>query len=161
MKIHELEIGKKQSRKRLGRGIGSGKGKTAGRGTKGQNSRSGGGVSIGFEGGQTKLAHRLPKARGFKSQNPTNYQVINIEDLAKIKQAKITADILYKAGLISKIRQPVKLLSDGAIERKVNIAVQAASKSAIEKIKSAGGEVQLTPLSQRQKATAEKKTKAN
>src|SRR5438270_11023419 len=112
MKIHELNVASGENRKRIGRGIGSGKGKTAGRGTKGQNSRTGGGVRPGFEGGQNPLAKRLPKSRGFKSLNPTNYQVVNIGDLGVFKAgATVDSEGLKKASLISSVKQPVKLLA--------------------------------------------------
>ena len=88
MKVNELKVTRYKKNKRLGRGIGSGSGKTAGRGTKGQNSRTGGGVSIGFEGGQTKLSRRLPKLRGFKAINPANFQIINLDQLQKLNSEK-------------------------------------------------------------------------
>lgn len=146
MKIHEIIVDRKAVKKRLGRGIGSGRGKTAGRGTKGQNSRSGGGVPVGFEGGQTKLARRLPKARGFKAQNPTKYQVVNIKDLTRIESAKIDLTVLQAVGLIRKINHPVKLLSSGETDKKLTVVVQAASKSAVVKIEKAGGKVELVAL---------------
>lgn len=146
MKIHELKLTTKKSKKRVGRGIGAGQGKTAGRGTKGQNSRSGGGVRLGFEGGQTQLAQRLPKKRGFKAVNPTIWQVVNIEDLAKIKKASIDNAALAQAGIIRDAKKLVKLLGQGEIGQKVTISVQAASKSAVVKIEKAGGQVKIVPL---------------
>lgn len=147
MKINELELTSKKPKKRLGRGIGGGQGKTAGRGTKGQNARSGGGVRLGFEGGQTQLAQRLPKKRGFKAINPTTYQVVNVADLAKIKKSTIDNEALAIAGIIRDAKKLVKLLAGGEIKQKVTITVQAASKSAIAKIEKAGGSVRLVPLS--------------
>lgn len=158
MKIHELTVERKTNKKRLGRGIGSGRGKTAGRGTKGQNSRSGGGVPIGFEGGQTKLAQRLPKVRGFKAQNPTIYQVVNIKDLARAKSAKIDLPALHTAGLVRKANRPVKLLSLGDTDKKLTVAVQAASKSAVAKIEKAGGKVELVALAGKKAQTKKTET---
>ncbi|MDQ5943570.1 MAG: large subunit ribosomal protein [Patescibacteria group bacterium] len=142
MKLHELKVTKYKKNKRLGRGIGSGSGKTAGRGTKGQNSRTGGGVKIGFEGGQTKLSRRLPKLRGFKAINRTTYQVINLDDIEKLNKTKIDLKTLEGAGLV-KTNKPVKLLSDGKISIKSSISVHAASKKAIDMVKKAGGDVTL------------------
>ena len=142
MKVHELKVTKYKKNKRLGRGIGSGSGKTAGRGTKGQNSRTGGGVSIGFEGGQTKLSRRLPKLRGFKAINPTNFQIINLDQLQKLNKSKVDLKVLEDAGLV-KPKKPVKLLSDGVISLKMSVSVHAASQKAIESVKKAGGEVVL------------------
>lgn len=146
MKIHQLPLQANKSNKRLGRGIGSGSGKTSGRGTKGQNARSGGGVAVGFEGGQTKLAQRLPKARGFKAFKPTYYQVINIEDLSKLKSTLIDREKLVQTGLARRPNRPIKLLAVGEIDRKVTIKVEAASKSAISKIEKAGGKVEIQPF---------------
>lgn len=142
MKLHELKVTKYKKNKRLGRGIGSGSGKTAGRGTKGQNSRTGGGVKIGFEGGQTKLSRRLPKLRGFKAINRTTYQVIDLDDIEKLNKTKIDLKTLEGAGLV-KTNKPVKLLSDGKISIKSSISVHAASKKAIDMVKKAGGDVTL------------------
>lgn len=147
MKIHELTITKSQDRKRVGRGIGSGYGKTAGRGTKGQNARTGGGVRPGFEGGQNPLAKRLPKTRGFTPLNPTVYQVVNTGQLASFK-AGTTVDIvaLRQAGLIRSVSRPVKLLAYGQISHKLNLQVQAASRSARQAVDAAGGTVQIVAL---------------
>ena len=100
MKIHELSTTKSKSIKRLGRGISGGQGKTAGRGTKGQNSRTGSKFKPGFEGGQTKLAMRLPKARGFKALNRTEYRVVNISDLEDLAKKTVDAKVLEDAGVI-------------------------------------------------------------
>lgn len=143
MKIHELELTAKKDKKRLGRGIGSGTGKTAGRGTKGQNARTGGGVRVGFEGGQTQLSQRLPKVRGFKSKNPTNYQVVNVGSLTRFKTGKVDAAMLAQAGLVKKSDDLIKLLSVGEVELAYNVSVSAASASAIKKIEAAGGSVEL------------------
>lgn len=143
MKIHELTNSLTTSKKRLGRGIGSGTGKTAGRGTKGQNARSGGRRKPGFEGGQTKLAQRLPKARGFKAINPQIVQVVNIADLAKLATATIDAEVLYKARKIASTKLPVKLLGNGVVTTKLTVTVNSASASAIAKIEKAGGTVRV------------------
>src|SRR5690606_5108701 len=115
MKIHEITAPRTASKKRVGRGIGSGTGKTAGRGTKGQNARSGGSRKPGSEGGQTKLAQRLPKARAFKAINRQESQVVNVADLAELKAAHITAEVLQQAGKIADAKKPVKLLGDGEV----------------------------------------------
>ena len=141
MKIHELELTTQKSRKRVGRGIGAGQGKTAGRGTKGQNSRTGGGVRIGFEGGQTPLARRLPKARGFKAQNRTEYQVVNVGSLAVLKPGIVDGASLAKAGLVKKADGLIKLLSSGEVTVSYKVSVSAASTTAIKKIEQAGGSV--------------------
>lgn len=143
MKIHELELKAKKDKKRLGRGIGSGQGKTAGRGTKGQNARTGGGVRIGFEGGQTQLSQRLPKVRGFKSKNPTNYQVVNVGSLSRFKAGKVDARKLADAGLVKKADDLIKLLAVGDVEVAYTISVNAASRAAINKIEAAGGSVSI------------------
>lgn len=143
MKIHELTVTKKKAKKRLGRGIGSGYGKTAGRGTKGQNSRTGGGVSVGFEGGQTKLSMRLPKVRGFKARNSINYQLIHTSDINTASKSSLDVAALLEAGIIKSTRKPVKLLLDIAVEKKVTIKLNAASRSAIKSVEKAGGKVEI------------------
>ncbi len=143
MKIHELELKSKKDKKRLGRGIGSGTGKTAGRGTKGQNARTGGGVRVGFEGGQTQLSQRLPKVRGFKSKNPTNYQVVNVGSLTRFKAGKVDVSMLAEAGLVKKADDLIKLLSSGEVELAYTLKVNAASAAAIKKIEAAGGKVEV------------------
>lgn len=140
MKLHEISSPKYASTKRLGRGIGSGSGKTAGRGTKGQNSRTGGGVKIGFEGGQTKLSRRLPKLRGFKAIAPNPYQVVSLDQLEKIGLSQIDKTVLAKAGMIS-VKKPAKLLSNGSLKLKVTVTIDAASAGAIKAVEKAGGKV--------------------
>lgn len=146
MKIHELTLRASKASKRVGRGIAAGGGKTAGRGTKGQGARGSGKIKPGFEGGQTKLARRLPKKRGFKAFKQTRYQIIKVAAVATLKNARLDPAILHSLGLISKLDQPVKLLGDGEISRALTIKVQAASKSAIAKIKKAKGSVIIEPL---------------
>jgi len=144
MKIHEISTGSKKATKRLGRGIGSGSGKTAGRGTKGQNSRTGGGVKIGFEGGQTKLSRRLPKARGFTARNKVQYQVITLDQIEAMKSTTVTNESLQKAGLAD-TKKPTKLLAQGNLSKRVAITVDKASQSAIDAVQKVGGNVtQLT-----------------
>ena len=129
MKLHEItqKVGKKS--KRIGRGIGSGRGKTAGRGTKGQNSRTGGGVRPGFEGGQTPLIRRIPKLKGFKSRNP-KAKVINLDDLNKLSDgAKINDGTLVASGLILK-GQKDKILNSGNLEKKLTLDTESVSKEA-------------------------------
>lgn len=152
MKIHELTISKKSSAKRVGRGIGSGTGKTSGRGTKGQNSRSGGGVRIGFEGGQNPLAKRLPKKRGFRAINSTVYAVVNLERLDGLKDgSKVTNQSLVADGLVEDVHTPVKILATGKLSKKLTVQLQAASATAQEAIKKAGGSFTAIDLDKRPK----------
>lgn len=123
----------------LGRGIGSGLGKTSGRGTKGQKARSGKKLRIGFEGGQTPLFQRLPKYRGFHPINRIEYQVINVADLSELKEKEITREVLVKHGLIRRADRPVKLLGEGELKAVLSITLDKASKSAMEKVTKAGG----------------------
>ncbi len=147
MKIHELQLTGAKDRKRVGRGIGSGYGKTAGRGTKGQNARTGGGVRIGFSGGQNPLAKLLPKKRGFRSLNPVTYQAVNLGDLANFKAGSvIDNEALAKAGLVKKANERVKLLARGELSVKLTIKVQAASATAKAAVEKAGGSIELTEL---------------
>jgi large subunit ribosomal protein L15 len=143
MNLNELRASKglRKKRKRVGRGEGSGSGKTAGRGSKGQNARSGGGVRIGFEGGQMPLQRRIPK-RGFTNIFKKQYEVVNIKDLRHFKTGEvIDNNALLKVGLIKKDKA-VKLLAEGEISYPVNIKVNKVSQAAKTKIESAGGEVE-------------------
>lgn len=146
IELHNLRPpkGPRRARKRVGRGPGSGKGKTAGRGEKGQNSRSGGGVPAWFEGGQMPLQRRIPK-RGFTNRNRVEYQVVNVSDL-HIVDGRATPEALRKAGLIRSLGTPVKILGNGEISTAVDCAVHAASAAARTKIEAAGGSVTLLPL---------------
>lgn len=132
----------KKKGKRVGRGNGSGAGTYSGRGMNGQNSRTGGGVRPGFEGGQTPFFKRLPKNRGFKAINPTIYQVVNVSSLEEKFEDNSTITIveLAEKNLI-KGKKPVKLLNRGEVTKKFNITVDAASKTAISAIEKAGGSV--------------------
>ncbi|QJA06960.1 50S ribosomal protein L15 [Thermosulfurimonas marina] len=136
--------GSKHREKRVGRGPGSGHGKTSCRGQKGQRSRSGGGVPPWFEGGQMPLIRRLPK-RGFKNPFRVEYAVVNVRDLARRFSAGAVIDVeaLRQAGLVKGRAVRVKLLGDGEIDFAVTVRVHAASKSAREKIERAGGSVEI------------------
>ena len=145
MKIHELSPAKgaKKSRKRVARGPGSGHGKTACRGHKGQKSRSGGGSRPGFEGGQMPLHRRLPK-RGFNNRFRKEYSIINIKDLGMFEaNSSVNEMDILKAGLVSNIRDGIKLLGEGEISYPVEIKVQKASRTAKEKIEAAGGKIEM------------------
>jgi len=139
--LHDLSpaAGSHRNRKRLGRGPGSGTGKTAGRGQKGQGSRAGGNVSPHFEGGQMPLHRRIPK-RGFTNVNRVEYQVVNVRDLERV-EGDVTLASLRAAGLIGNMRRPVKILGQGEVGRAVSVEAHAFSKSAKEKIEAAGGSV--------------------
>ncbi|MDD5155603.1 MAG: 50S ribosomal protein L15 [Candidatus Omnitrophica bacterium] len=140
MGLHNLSVPKgAHKRKRiLGRGPGSGHGKTSTRGSKGQTSRTGRDFYAGFEGGQTPLIRRMPK-RGFTSVSKKEFQILNLDNLKKIKEETITPELLQKKGLIKDIDIPVKILSDGEIKNPVVIKAHAFSKKAQDKIRSAGG----------------------
>lgn len=130
------------TRKRVGRGHGSGRGKTAGRGTKGQNSRSGGGVRIGFEGGQLPIQRRMPYKRGFTNIWKTPWETVNLGRLAEMEfDGPITPDVLADRGLIRGAEFPVKILANGEISGAVTIHAHAFSKSALAAIEAAGGTV--------------------
>lgn len=144
MKIHELNLESAKDKKRVGRGIGSGYGKTAGRGTKGQNARTGGGVRPGFEGGQNPLAKRLPKKRGFTALNHTQYQVVNLDGLETLKVgATVDVEALVAAGLVKKLTERTKLLARGVLTKKLTVKVNAASTAAIKSVEAAGGSVEI------------------
>ena len=135
--------GSANTNKRIGRGQGSGNGKTAGRGHKGQRSRSGHKNRSWFEGGQMPIQRRLPKF-GFYQHGKVQFQVVNLSSLEKVgDEAEINPEVLQKAGLIKKATHPVKILGDGEVGKKVNIKVNAISKSAREKIEKKGGSVTL------------------
>lgn len=146
MKLHELKPnpGSVKERKRLGRGTASGQGKTSGKGQKGQNSRSGGGVRPGFEGGQMPLYRRLPK-RGFTNIFATQYAEINVEVLNEMFEdgAIITPDLLKETGILKRQLDGVKVLGNGEITKKLTVKANKFSKSAVEKIEAAGGKVEV------------------
>lgn len=146
MKLHELSPapGSKKKAFRKGRGAASGNGKTAGKGHKGQNSRSGGGVRPGFEGGQMPLARRVPK-RGFNNIFATSYATVNISDLEKRFEdgAVVTAESLKASGLVKKTLDGVKILGNGELTKKLTVQVKAFSESAKQKIEQAGGKAEV------------------
>ncbi len=145
MKLHELKPAKgaTKARKRIGRGVGSGSGKTAGRGTKGHNSRSGGGVRPGFEGGQMPLHRRLPK-RGFTNIFKKQIAVINIRDLDRFEAGSVVDEAaLVRSGLVKNRRDGIKLLSEGEINIALTVKIDAISRNAKEKIEAAGGTVEV------------------
>ncbi|MEJ2158394.1 MAG: 50S ribosomal protein L15 [Desulfobacteraceae bacterium] len=145
MKLHELKPaqGSTKNRKRIGRGVGSGWGKTAGRGTKGHNSRSGGGVRPGFEGGQMPIHRRLPK-RGFTNIFKKEIAIINVGDLARFEAGSVVDEAaLTKSGLVKGPRDGIKLLGNGAVDVALTVQINAASRSAKEKIEAAGGTVEV------------------
>lgn len=145
MKLHELSPAPGSTKKafRKGRGPGSGNGKTAGKGHKGQNARSGGGVRPGFEGGQMPLARRLPK-RGFNNIFATRYATINVSDLNRFEDgAVVDTNAIIASGLIKKPLDGIKILGNGELEKKLTVTVAAFSASAKEKIEKAGGKTQV------------------
>src|SRR3954470_17744006 len=160
MKLHDLRpaAGSHTARTRVGRGIAAGKGKTAGRGTKGQKARAGGSIPPWFEGGQTPLHMRIPKLRGFKNRAKIEYEIVNVGDISlrveagafttagsapakKGEQLTINADILRAVGLVRDVRKPLKVLGGGELTTALFVVADAFSKSATTKIESAGGSV--------------------
>jgi large subunit ribosomal protein L15 len=156
MKIHDLRPaeGSVTKRTRIGRGIAAGKGKTAGRGTKGQRSRAGSSIPAWFEGGQTPIHVRIPKLRGFRNINDIEYEVVNVGAIsAAIEAGRLTAernspvtvnaDLLKEAGLVRRDRLPLKILGHGDVSAKLFVLADAFTKSAREKIETAGGTAQV------------------
>ncbi|MCI1904014.1 MAG: 50S ribosomal protein L15 [Enterococcaceae bacterium] len=145
MKLHELKPaeGSRQVRNRVGRGTSSGNGKTSGRGQKGQKARSGGGVRLGFEGGQTPLFRRIPK-RGFTNINRKEYAIINLSDLNRFNDgAEVTAAALKEAGLVKDAKAGIKVLGNGSLEKKLTVKAAKFSKTAKEAIEARGGSVEV------------------
>jgi len=145
MKLHELKpnAGAVKKRKRLGRGTATGQGKTAGRGQDGQNSRSGGGVRPGFEGGQMPIYRRLPK-RGFKNPFRKEWTILNIEELNAFEDGTtITPELLLEEGIVKKLNYGLKVLGDGELQKKLTVRAHKFSQSAIEKIEAAGGKAEV------------------
>ena len=144
MQLHELNAGSRKKRKRVGRGPGSGLGKTCGRGHKGAKSRSGFKNKRGFEGGQTPLKRRLPKF-GFTNPNRQTYQLINLDRIEKLEQltdgSSLEMQQMLEMGLIRNTKTPVKLLGRGSLTKKIKITVDKASRGAVESVTQAGGEV--------------------
>lgn len=145
MRLDELKPaeGSKFTRKRVGRGIGSGTGKTSGKGHKGQNARSGGGVRPGFEGGQMPLYRRLPK-RGFNNIFAKQYVAINVSELERFEDGTtVTAELLKESGVVSKTLDGIKVLGRGELTKKLEVKVAKFSASAAEKIEKAGGKAEV------------------
>ena len=143
MNLGELKPAvKKVSRQRVGRGIGSGLGKTSGKGHKGQKARSGGGVRRGFEGGQTPLYRRLPK-RGFTNIHAKVYTEVTLTMLNKSEAKDVTAETLLKEGIISKINDGIVVLATGNLEKKLNVKANRFTKNAKDKIESLGGKTEV------------------
>ena len=141
MKLHELKApcGSTKNRKRRGRGTATGQGKTGGRGMNGQNSRSGGGVRLGFEGGQMPLYRRLPK-RGFNNKWATVYTTVNVSDLNRFEAGtEVTPELLAEAGLAKKVVDGIKILAHGELTKKFTVKAHAFSKEAKAKIEACGG----------------------
>lgn len=146
MKLHELKAAEGSTRapKRKGRGTGTGNGTTAGRGMNGQKSRSGGGVRLGFEGGQMPLYRRLPK-RGFTNIWGTEYTIVNVSDLNKFDEGTVVTPELLKAeGMVKQVANGgIKILGEGSLEKNLTVQANKFSKTAVEKIESAGGKVEV------------------
>ena len=145
MKLHELKApaGSTKNRKRRGRGTATGQGKTGGRGMNGQNSRSGGGVRLGFEGGQMPLYRRLPK-RGFNNKWATVYTTVNVSDLNRFEAGtEITPELLKEAGLAKKVVDGIKILGNGNLEKALTVKAHKFTKVAEEKISAAGGKAEV------------------
>ena len=143
MKLGELKPAvEKQDRKRVGRGIGSGTGKTSGKGHKGQKARSGGGVRRGFEGGQTPLYRRLPK-RGFTNIHSKNYTEVTLTMLNKSKSTDVTAESLVEEGIIGKVNDGIVVLATGKLEKKLNVKANRFTATAKEKIEALGGKAEV------------------
>ena len=145
MKLHELEYteGARRASFRVGRGIGTGNGKTSGKGQKGQNSRSGGGTRLGFEGGQNPLFRRLPK-RGFHNSTRIEFAIVNVEDLEVFEDGvEVTPTLLKEAGLVRKVYDGVKILGNGTLTKKLTVKANKFSKAAEAAIKNAGGTIEV------------------
>lgn len=145
MKLHELKPaeGSRKERNRVGRGTGSGNGKTSGKGHKGQKARSGGGVRPGFEGGQMPLFQRLPK-RGFTNINRKDYAIVNLETLNRFDEGtEVTPELLIETGVVSNAKSGIKILGNGTLEKKLTIKAHKFSASAKEAIENAGGNTEV------------------
>ncbi|GGB07769.1 50S ribosomal protein L15 [Macrococcus hajekii] len=141
MKLHEMKPveGARKERNRVGRGMASGNGKTSGRGHGGQNSRSGGGVRLGFEGGQLPLFRRLPK-RGFTNINRKEYAIVNVSELDRFEEGtEVTPALLLETGVVSNEKSGIKILGNGELSKKLTVKAHKFSASAIEAIESKGG----------------------
>ena len=145
MRLHELKAaeGATKARKRRGRGQGTGLGTTGGRGMNGQNSRSGGGVRLGFEGGQMPLYRRIPK-RGFTNIWRKEYEIVNVETLNRFDNGtEVTPELLIAEGIVKQVKDGIKILGNGKLEKNLTVQAQKFTKSALEKIEAAGGKAQV------------------
>lgn len=145
MKLHELRAaeGATRNRKRRGRGTATGQGKTGGRGMNGQKSRSGGGVRLGFEGGQMPLYRRIPK-RGFTNIWKKQWSILNVDDLNTFEDGtEITPELLMEKGLAKQVKDGIKILGEGTLEKKLTVKAHKFSQTAVEKIESAGGKAEV------------------
>ncbi|MCA0170873.1 50S ribosomal protein L15 [Bacillus sp. RAR_GA_16] len=145
MKLHELKPseGSRKERNRLGRGIATGNGKTSGRGQKGQKSRSGGGVRVGFEGGQLPIFKRLPK-RGFTNMNRKEFAIVNLDSLNRFEDGtEVSPELLLESGVVSKEKAGIKILGNGKLEKKLTVKAHKFSASAKEAIEAAGGNTEV------------------
>ncbi|EFR6293787.1 50S ribosomal protein L15 [Listeria monocytogenes] len=145
MKLHELKPseGSRKERNRVGRGTGSGNGKTSGRGHKGQKARSGGGVRLGFEGGQLPLFRRIPK-RGFTNINRKEFTIVNLDVLNRFEDGtEVTPELLVETGIIRNEKSGIKILSNGNIEKKLTVKANKFSAAAKEAIEAAGGKTEV------------------
>jgi large subunit ribosomal protein L15 len=146
MKLHDLRPnqGSKKNRKRVGRGTGSGMGKTSGRGMNGQNSRAGGGVPLWHQGGDTPYYRRMPKKPGFKNFNRVEFQEVNLEQLSQFRKgSEVTPEKLRDVDLINTLRLPVVILSRGELKKPLKVKAHRFSRKAVEKIEKAGGTVEV------------------
>lgn len=155
MKYHELQVESNKSKKRVGRGISAGQGKTAGRGTKGQGSRTGKKLAAGFMGGQRALMQAIPKARGFKSKR-VPAQVVYLDELNFVKTAVIDNVTLFEAGIVATPHHTVKIIARDAYTGKATVKVQAASASVVKAIEKAGGTFEATSVPLRQSTSTKK-----
>ena len=149
MKLHELHdpSGTKRRRKRIGRGIAAGQGKTGGYGTKGSGARSGRGGNIYFEGGQLPLVRRLPHNRGFKNRNRVEYSVVNVGMLSIFEAGSVVdAPLLVAVGLVHNFKLPIKVLGEGELDRALTVRVDGFSASAKAKIEAAGGMAEVSEI---------------
>lgn len=155
MKYHELQVESNKNRKRVGRGISAGQGKTAGRGTKGQSSRTGKKLGHGFMGGQGPLVQRIPKNRGFKSMR-VPAQVVYLDQLNGFKETTIDNNVLAEAGLVASPYHTVKIIARGNYTGKATVKVQAASASVVSALEKAGGSFESVPTPLRVTTSAKK-----
>lgn len=145
MKLHDMKPaeGSRKKRKRVGRGMSSGMGKTSSRGHNGQNSRSGGGVRLGFEGGQIPLFQRLPK-RGFTNINRKEYAIVNLDTLNRFDEGtEVSPELLIESGIVSNAKSGIKILGNGTLEKKITVKAHKFSASAKEAIEKAGGQTEV------------------